>query len=196
MVRPAKSIRLRRLLILGHVLTGLLARFGLFDQVSAAISPVEPPREAGAAPGLADETLLDGHPAIDRDGPSSGVAPRQAALRPTPIFRPDTTMVPSSAAATTTPPTIWFEIGRSVRDAPIRAIRLGSGPIRLALMGSIHGGWERNTERLVLTAYEHFSARPTAIPSALSLYLVPSTNPDSLAAGSGPDAAWNARGVD
>ncbi|MFN8636124.1 MAG: M14 family metallopeptidase [Chloroflexota bacterium] len=90
----------------------------------------------------------------------------------------------------------WFEIGRSVRDAPIRAIRLGSGGVRLAVMGSIHGGWERNTERLVTMARQHFASHPDAIPPALSVYFVPTTNPDGLAAGSGPDAAWNAHDVD
>jgi hypothetical protein len=30
----------------------------------------------------------------------------------------------------------------------------------------------------------------------VSLFLVPTTNPDGLAVGNGPDAAWNARGVD
>jgi len=89
-----------------------------------------------------------------------------------------------------------FEIGRSAQGRPIQAVRLGSGEIRLALMGSIHGGWERNTERLVSLMHEHFRAHPVEIPRGLAVYFVPTTNPDGIEMGSGPEAAWNARGVD
>jgi hypothetical protein len=120
----------------------------------------------------------------------------------TPASRSRATDPPREAGTTTGVPLaletegLWFELGRSLQGRPIRAIRLGSGQPHLAVMGSIHGGWERNTERLVLTALEHFQANPTDIPPELSVYFVPSTNPDGLAAGNGPDAAWNARGAD
>lgn len=95
-----------------------------------------------------------------------------------------------------TPEDSWFTFGRSVEDRPLEAIRLGSGAIHLALMGSIHGGWEANTERLVRQAYLHFGSHRDEIPADMSLYFVPTTNPDGLAAGSDRDAAWNANGVD
>src|SRR5438094_2112363 len=90
----------------------------------------------------------------------------------------------------------WFRIGASVQDRSIDAIRLGSGPAHLALMGSIHGGWERNTELLVNQAYAYFAANREQIPPQLTLYFVPTTNPDGLAAGNDRDSAWNADGVD
>jgi hypothetical protein len=90
----------------------------------------------------------------------------------------------------------WFRIGGSVQDRSIDAIRLGSGPLHLALMGSIHGGWERNTEALVNRAYAYFAANRDQIPPLLTLYFVPTTNPDGLAAGNDRDSAWNADGVD
>lgn len=90
----------------------------------------------------------------------------------------------------------WFTIGSSIQGRPIQAMQLGSGPVRLALMGGIHGGWERNTERLVHTMYEHFRDRPREIPERLTIYFLQTTNPDGLAAGSGRESAWNARGVD
>jgi len=90
----------------------------------------------------------------------------------------------------------WFEIGRSVEGRAINAIRLGSGSVHLVLMGSIHGGWERNTELLVTRFYEYFRADPSAIPSGITLYIVPSTNPDGIARGTDRDSAWNAHGVD
>ncbi|MCA1648296.1 MAG: hypothetical protein LC797_23505 [Chloroflexi bacterium] len=90
----------------------------------------------------------------------------------------------------------WFTFGRSVDDRPLDAVRLGSGSVHLALMGSIHGGWERNTELLVRRAYEYFASHRDEIPADMSLYFVPTSNPDGLAAGSDRDAAWNANGVD
>src|SRR6266571_1567943 len=77
-----------------------------------------------------------------------------------------------------------------------RSTRFGSGPFHLALMGSIHGGWERNTEALVNRAYAYFAANRDQIPPLLTLYFVPTTNPDGLAAGNDRDSAWNADGVD
>jgi hypothetical protein len=94
----------------------------------------------------------------------------------------------------------WFVIGSSVQGRSIEAVRLGAGPVALALMGSIHGGWERNTETLVMTAYRYFNDHPEEIPPELTVYFIPTTNPDGLAAGelSGDDSdsAWNARGID
>ncbi len=63
-------------------------------------------------------------------------------------------------------------------------------------MGSIHGGWERNTEQLVNQAYAYFAANREQIPPQLTVYFVPTTNPDGLAAGNDRDSAWNADGVD
>ncbi|MFN0073881.1 MAG: M14 family zinc carboxypeptidase [Chloroflexota bacterium] len=90
----------------------------------------------------------------------------------------------------------WFAIGHSVQGRPIQAFRLGSGERRLALLGGIHGGWERNTYQLVSTAIEHFQLNPGEIPGNMSVFFIPGLNPDGLAAGNDRDAAWNARGVD
>lgn len=168
--------RLRRWLLASSMLAGGLWLSGQFRRVVAAPRVVESAYQPSVEP-------------TAPPAPDSGAPP---VILPGPFLQPSTASSPAREATENT----WFEIGRSVQDAPIRALRLGSGPVRLALMGSIHGGWERNTERLVLTAYEHFLARPADIPSALSLFFVPTTNPDGLALGNGPDAAWNARGVD
>ena len=168
-MRPGDRFRDRRRLLAGSLLTGVLGALGAFRRVVAA-------------------------PGMDEAARQAVAEPTPAALPP-PLILPGIVVTPASGGGEA-PASTWFEIGRSVQDAPIRALRLGSGAVRLALMGSIHGGWERNTERLVLMAYEHFLARPAEIPVALSVFFVPTTNPDGLAAGNGPDAAWNARGVD
>lgn len=173
MQRRARS-RLRRWLLASSLLAGGLWLLGQFRRVVAASQVVESAHQAPSEPNVP--------PGSDAGAP--------------PVIMPGPFLQPGSMASPAQETTERFEIGRSVQDAPIRALRLGSGPVRLALMGGIHGGWERNTERLVLTAYEYFLVRPADIPSALSVFFVPTTNPDGLAAGNGPDAAWNARGVD
>jgi hypothetical protein len=136
-----------------------------------------------------------------------GLAAVLLAGAPTP--RPSSTVAasadPTPAETPVTEPTVvleqagegeWETFGQSVHGTPLQALRLGSGSTRLALFGSIHGGWERNTQRLVQLALEHFSEHRDEIPPALSVYFIPTTNPDGLEAGDGPDSAWNARGVD
>lgn len=74
-----------------------------------------------------------------------------------------------------------FEVvGYSVEGREIRAYRFGRGPHPVGLIGGIHGGYERNT---ILLAYEiilYFSAHPHVVPDPLSVYIVPSANPDGL----------------
>jgi len=101
-----------------------------------------------------------------------------------------------TAAARAEEPDGWFTLGYSVQNRPIDGIRLGTGPRHVALMGSIHGGWERNTEQLVREAYMYFAAHTDEIPQNVSMYFVPTTNPDGLAGGDDRDSAWNANGVD
>jgi len=90
----------------------------------------------------------------------------------------------------------WFEIGTSVEGRSIAAIRIGTGPVHLAIMGAIHGGWEKNTMTLVQQAYDYFNDNSDLIQPQLSVYFVPATNPDGIAVGTNSDAAWNAHGVD
>jgi murein DD-endopeptidase MepM/ murein hydrolase activator NlpD len=79
-----------------------------------------------------------------------------------------------------------------VEQRPIRAYRLGDGPIKIALIGDIHGEYEANTYRLAKQLLEHFEAHPDQIPPNVSLWIVPSANPDGLASGT----RWNANDVD
>jgi hypothetical protein len=123
-------------------------------------------------------------------GAAEPAAPTGPPPTPTPTARQISTPAPSVAEGA------WFPIGYSVEGRPILAVRLGSGPVRLAIMGGIHGGWERNTERLVQRLREYFAANREQILSNVSLYFVPVTNPDGFASGSNADAALNANGID
>jgi hypothetical protein len=83
-------------------------------------------------------------------------------------------------------------VGESVEGRAIDAYRFGSGPVHLALVGGLHGGYEANTAQLVDAAVGYFTQNPQQVPSAVSLFLVPHANPDGLASG----GRFNSRGVD
>ncbi|MCF7928059.1 MAG: hypothetical protein K9L68_03720 [Spirochaetales bacterium] len=77
------------------------------------------------------------------------------------------------------------KFGVSVEGRPLESVRMGSGPQKLVLIGGIHGGYEWNTIDLVRRFITYFKENPEAVPSKLSLYLVPNANPDGLARISG-----------
>jgi hypothetical protein len=82
-------------------------------------------------------------------------------------------------------------IGYSVEGQPIEALRLGSGPRPLVVVGAIQGS-EGNTEVLVRELATHFAATLHLLPPGVSLYFLPALSPDGLNRGS----RYNANGVD
>lgn len=60
----------------------------------------------------------------------------------------------------------------------IRVYRWGTGSATLAFVGGIHGGYEINTIELMNEAVLYFRANPEAIPDNVSLFIIPSLNPD------------------
>jgi len=62
----------------------------------------------------------------------------------------------------------------------------------VVLVGDIHGGWEANTHELARELLAHFKANPQDAPDDVSLWIIPTLNPDGLAA----NTRFNARGVD
>lgn len=71
-----------------------------------------------------------------------------------------------------------FEIGRSAGGLPIEAYRFGRGPIRLVLVGGIHGGYEWNTILLAYAVVDHYHTHAAEIPALFTLDIVPVANPD------------------
>jgi hypothetical protein len=100
---------------------------------------------------------------------------------------------PATVAATATPgperpempllitPPRRLILGQSTLGWSIYAYRFGTGPVRIAFVGGIHGGYEGNTIRLAYRAIDHFTTHPDEIPGAVSLFIVPVANPDGLA---------------
>jgi hypothetical protein len=71
-------------------------------------------------------------------------------------------------------------LGTSTQGYPIEAYQIGNGPVRLAFIGGIHGGYEWNTTLLAYQAIDFFISHPEELPASVSLYIVPSANPDGL----------------
>ncbi len=69
-------------------------------------------------------------------------------------------------------------VGVSVDGRPIVSYRFGNGPIPIILVGGIHGGYEWNSILLAYEMIDHFNQYPNQIPENISLYIIPSANPD------------------
>ena len=69
-------------------------------------------------------------------------------------------------------------IGTSASGLPITAYRFGFGADTLILVGGMHGGYEWNTIVLAYQAIDHLQANPDLIPANLTVYVIPSANPD------------------
>lgn len=87
-------------------------------------------------------------------------------------------------------------IGRSVQGREIIAHHFGEGAKKLLFVGGIHGGYEGNSVMLAYQFIDYLKANPSAIPSGMSVAVIPNANPDGYALGPGAEARFNARGVD
>jgi LysM repeat protein len=76
-----------------------------------------------------------------------------------------------------------FTIGTSVNGLPLEAYQVGHGPIKRALIGAIHGGYEWNTYALMTNTLEYLRTNQDFVPPEITLYIIPLANPDGYAAG-------------
>src|SRR5262245_16097715 len=83
-------------------------------------------------------------------------------------------------------------LGLSGDGRPITALRVGDGARKFVLVGDTHGGPEANTYQLATQLAEHFRAQPEQVPPSVSLYIIPTINPDGLAL----ETRFNAGDVD
>lgn len=121
----------------------------------------------------------------------------------TPTLPPTSTQIPTPTAIPTQPPTTtpsptavpWLErttLGNSVQERPIQMVRYGTGPRWLVLMAALHGGHECNTAGIVNQMAARIETDPALLPAAITLFIVPTINPDGCAL----NTRENARGVD
>ena len=105
---------------------------------------------------------------------------------------------PNSAISASEPVTstsLTLTVGSSVQGRPIVLYRFGDGDANVLLIGGIHGGYEANTTNLSQQLIEYLQNEPEAVPLSVSLFLIPSMNPDGLET-LGPRGRVNANGVD
>jgi predicted deacylase len=85
-----------------------------------------------------------------------------------------------------------FPIGRSVQGRDITLRTFGSGPKHVVLIGGLHTEHEDNSRAIAEMVAEYFGQHAGAVPSSVTLHIIPSANPDGTALG----AHTNANGVD
>lgn len=173
-------------LLLGLILAGCVS-------APAAVSPglaatAVPPTAVVELPTLASTIVLEPLPATQTPAP-------------TPTLMP--TATPVLAAATSLPePTATFAaygvaqtIGSSANGRSLESYRFGFGSQTIVLVGGIHGGYEWNTIVLAYEMIDYFLANPDQIPANLSLYIIPSANPDGQFAVTGIDGRFTSADV-
>ena len=101
-------------------------------------------------------------------------------------------LLPALVRAQVEPHVSEVTLGVSTQGRSITALRIGGGPRKLVLVGAVHGGPERNTFELATELATHFRANPSDVPPGISLYIIPTLNPDGLAL----DVRQNGNGVD
>jgi predicted deacylase len=74
-------------------------------------------------------------------------------------------------------------LGESWEGRPIVGHWFGTGPRKVVLVGNIHGGTEENTHRLALEMIAHFEEHLDEVPDDVTLWILPTVNPDGLAHG-------------
>lgn len=91
---------------------------------------------------------------------------------PTQTFTPSPTPDPG-------PETI--EIGTSYLGKPIEAVRFGFGPNVVVFVGGLHAGFTPATARLAELSIAYFTENLYEIPPEVTVYVIRSANPDSVA---------------
>ena len=176
------------------LLIGLVVALVTAGVAASGVRPASPAMPPPTAPSATPAAAIAAA-ASPAPGLSPTASPTATMPSPTQAATPVTARPSPSPAPTRTPAADpGEEIGRSVLGRPIVAQRIGTGPIKVVLIGDIHGGFEANTHVLAQQLLAHFQAHAEEVPAAsrVSLWIIPTMNPDGLAA----DQRWNANGVD
>ena len=101
----------------------------------------------------------------------------------TPTSAPTATLLAATQRSTATPLLLLHEqqpevIGYSVEGRPLNLYTFGSGEHQRMIVADIHGGDEWNTLTLANQLIQHLNQNPSTIPEDITLYILPSLNPD------------------
>jgi len=89
-----------------------------------------------------------------------------------------------------------FTIGDTVEGRGLEMYKFGNGESSRLIVAGIHGGYEYNTTDLALALIQAIEENPELIPDTVTLYVLPSLNPDGLARSHGYSGRANANNVD
>jgi hypothetical protein len=87
-------------------------------------------------------------------------------------------------------------IGESVGGRPLLAYQFGDGDRVRMIIADIHGGYEWNTRALADELIAYLQQHPEVVPEDITLYVLPSMNPDGEARSHGYEGRANDNGVD
>lgn len=86
-------------------------------------------------------------------------------------------------------------IGKSIEKRNITAYHYGTGTDEILFVGGIHGGYSWNTSLVAFEAMKYFKANPNAIPSNVTVTVIPVLNPDGLVKASGKEGEFVASDI-
>jgi len=86
-------------------------------------------------------------------------------------------------------------IGSSANGTNIVAYHFGTGPDEMVLIGGTHGSYSPNTNELAEEFITYLGANESLVPGNMRVTVIPSVNPDGLAAG-GTSGRFNSNNVD
>ena len=118
---------------------------------------------------------------------------------PTATFTPHPTSTPTPTIApspTPDPGPELIEVGSSVQNITIEAIRFGYGPYVVLFIGGLHAGFAPSTVQLADEIAEYFTDNPNSIPENVTVFVIPNVNPDSPYSPGNLAGRLNANGVD
>ncbi len=93
---------------------------------------------------------------------------------PQPTSTPTITPTPTRSLGPET-----TEIGQSVLNRPIEAVRFGDGEHVLILIGGFHAGFAPASVELADVMIGYFTDNPDEVPDNVTLYIIPNANPDT-----------------
>jgi hypothetical protein len=141
-------------------------------------------------------------PIVSPNGPTHTIVLKTPTTSPDSSFVENTVLVTEHPKIATpeldaTPiPDNPIVIGYSVAGRPLEVFRYGEGPNGRMIVAGIHGGNEWNTIKLAKEFIAYIEKHPEVIPKDITLYILPSLNPDGDARAHGVDGRVNDNGVD
>ena len=114
-------------------------------------------------------------------------------------------LTPTQISMSSTPtPLILFNkqqlaidtIGYSLEGKPLRVYIFGRGEHERMIVADIHGGDEWNTLTFANQLIQYLNAHPTVVPDDITLYILPTLNPDGEARAHDKYGRLNSNGVD